>query len=145
MLTGSTENSRLAELRKYTITTDFTKQYVSNGSWTNNGVDYNNSTSGVSVVYYINGIKYVDETTDDTTITKFSFIPKNEANFISKELVKNPNKDKIISNPKIIDDVFITRNDLSAFDRNYRLEFIRNLFELTTYAGGKYFKIINNT
>lgn len=145
MITGRTNNSRLVELRKYTITNDFTKQYVSNGSWTNDGVDFNNSVSGVSVVYYIGGIKYIDETQDGVTTTKFSLTPNNEPNFINKVYFKNPNKSKIISNPKIIDDVFISRSDLSAYDKNYRLEFIENLSDLITYAGGNYFKIVNNT
>ncbi len=145
MITGSTNNSRLAELRKYTITNDFTKQYIDGGSWTTNGVDFNNSISGVSVVYYIDNIRYIDETSNDTTITKFSLTPNSEPNFIDKPYIKNPNKEKIISNPKIIDDVFITRSDLSAFNKNYRLEFINNLSDLLTYAGGKYFQILNNT
>jgi hypothetical protein len=54
-------------------------------------------------------------------------------------------KENIISNPKINDDVFITRQELSAFEKNYRLEYIRNLVDLETYAGGNYFNIINNT
>ena len=79
------------------------------------------------------------------TGTTFYFIPQNTGNFIDEQYIKNPDKSKIISNPKIFDDVFITRGNLSAFDKNYRLEYIRNLVDLTTYAGGKYFNIINNT
>ena len=79
------------------------------------------------------------------TGTTFGFIPQNEGNFIDEQYIKNPNKEKIISNPKIFDDVFITRDELSAFNKNYRLEYIRNLVDLTTYAGGKYFNIINNS
>jgi len=66
-------------------------------------------------------------------------------NFIYEQYIKNPNKSKLISNPKINDDVFIIRDNLSALDKNYRLEYIRNLVDLTTYAGGRYFNIINNT
>ena len=79
------------------------------------------------------------------TGTTFGFIPQNNGNFINESYVKNPNKEKIISNPKINDDVFITRGEQSAFNKNYRLEFVGNLVDLTTYAGGKYFNIINNT
>jgi len=50
-----------------------------------------------------------------------------------------------VSNPKINDDVFIVRQELSAFDSNYKLEFIRNLVDLTSYAGGNFFNIVNNT
>jgi len=142
MITGNTNNSRLKELKKYAINVSFTQQYVSGGNLTTDGVDYDESESGVTMTYYIGGIKYVDNVSGVTT---FSYIPNNTNNFIDLPYIKNPNKEKIISNPKIIDDVFITRGELSAFNKNYRLEYIRNLVDLTTYAGGKYFNIINNT
>ena len=145
MITGTTDNSRLNELRKYTITTNFANQYVSGGSWIQDGVDYLNSPAIEYVVYFIGGIRYVDETLINGTTTSFSYLPNNTYNFIDEQYIKNPNKEKIISNPKIYDDVFITRDNLSAFNKNYKLEYIRNLVDLTTYAGGKYFKIINNT
>lgn len=143
MITGTTNNSRLIELKKYKVTNIFTEQYFGNGSLSTNGVDYPNSTSGVSVTYYIDGIKYVDNVTGSTTT--FSYEPQNESNFINKIYYKDPNKENIIGFPKISDDVFIERQQLSAFDDNYKLQFIKNLVELTTYAGGKYFKIVNNT
>jgi len=145
MITGTTDNSRLNELRKYTITTNFANQYVGGGSWIQDGVDYLNSPAIEYVVYFIGGIRYVDETLINGTTTSFSYLPNNTYNFIDEQYIKNPNKEKIISNPKIYDDVFITRDNLSAFNKNYKLEYIRNLVDLTTYAGGKYFKIINNT
>jgi len=146
IITGSTNNSRLSELRKYTTSTNFVDQYVSGGNWTTDGVDYPNSVSGVTVIYYIGEIKFVDNIS--TIITTFSCIAQGTGsteNFIDELYIKNPNKSKIISNPKINNDVFITRDDLSALDKNYRLEYIRNLVDLTTYAGGRYFNIINNT
>lgn len=145
MITGSTDNSGLTELKKYAVGVSFEDQYKSGGSWTNDGVDYINSSSIGYVVYYIGGIRYVDETLIDSIKTTFSYMPKNIGNFNYETYYKNPDKSKIISNPKIYDDVFITRSDLSAFNDNYRLEYIRNLIDLTTYAGGKYFNIINNT
>ena len=145
MITGTTENSRLNELRKYTVSSNFADQYVAGGSWSSDGVDYPNSPTIQYVVYYIGGIKYIDETLIDGVTTTFSYDPNNNGNFIDELYVKNPNKEKIISNPKIIDDVFIERSSQSAFDKNYRLEYIGNLVDLTTYAGGKYFNIINNS
>ena len=94
MITGTTENSRLNELRKYTVTSDFTQQYVGGGSWTTDGVDYPNSPSIQYVTYYIGGIKYVDETLIDGVITTFSYSIDNDGNFINKLYVKNPNKEK---------------------------------------------------
>ena len=79
------------------------------------------------------------------TGTTFNFIPQNTGNFVDAPYYKHPNKSKIISQPKINDDVFIIRDDLSAFDKNYKLEYITNLVELTTYAGGRFFNIVNNT
>ena len=63
----------------------------------------------------------------------------------TKKRIKEVNKKNIISNPKINDDVFISRQQLSAFDKNYRLEYINNLSDLETYAGGNFFNIVNNT
>lgn len=145
MITGTTENSRLQELRKYTTSTVFANQYVGGGSWTSDGVDYSNSPAIEYVVYYIGGIRYVDQTLIDGVQTSFSYTPNNVGNFIDEVYYKNPDKSKIISNPKIRDDVFIIRDNLSAFDKNYRLEYIKNMIDLTTYAGGRYFNIINNT
>jgi len=145
MITGSTNNSRLNELRKYTVTSNFADQYVGGGSWTSDGVDYGVSSAIEYVTYYIGGIKYIDETLIDGTTTTFEYNANNNGNFLDEQYIKNPNKEKIISNPKINDDVFITRGEQSAFNKNYRLEFVENLVDLTTYAGGKYFNIINNT
>lgn len=143
MITGNTNNSRLNELKKYAVNVSFDKQYVGGGNQTTDGVDYAESVSGVTMTYYIGGIKFVDDVSGG--ITTFSYTANNINNFIDLPYIKNPNKEKIISNSKIIDDVFITRGELSAFNKNYRLEYIRNLVDLTTYAGGKYFNIINNS
>lgn len=142
-VSGKTNNSRLIELKKYKVTNVFTEQYFGNGSITTNGVDYQNSISGVSITYYIDGIKYVDDVSGNTTT--FNYEPQNQLNFINKKYYKDFNKESIIGLPKIKDDVFIERQQLSAFDDNYKLQFIKNLVDLTTYAGGKYFKIVNNT
>jgi hypothetical protein len=82
------------------------------------------------------------------TGTTFNYIARGTSetnNFIYEAYYKHPDKSKIISQPKINDDVFIIREDLSAFDKNYKLEYITNLVELTTYAGGRFFNIVNNT
>lgn len=145
MVTGTTNTSRLNELRKYTTSNIFANQYISGGSFTNDGVDYLTSVSGVSVTYYLGGIKYVDDVANE--ITTFAYMPSGTSSpdFINAPYYKDPKKENIISNPKINDDVFIVRQELSAFENNYRLEHIRNLSELLTYAGGKYFNIVSNT
>lgn len=144
--TGTTSNSRLSELKKYAVGVPFNQQYFGGGSFTVDGVDFPNSNTGSSVTYYITGIKYVDIYTGNTGTT-FSYTPQGTSSpdFIDMHYYKDPNKENIISNPKINDDVFIDRQQLSAFDSNYRLEYIKSLVDLTTYAGGKFFNIVNNT
>jgi hypothetical protein len=139
--------SRLLELQKYTVSSAFTAQYFSGGSYTVDGVDYPNSFSGISITYYLGGIKYVDLLTGITSGSTFSFSTQGylNPNFINKPIYQDPNKENIISNPKISNDVFIIRQELPAFDGNYRLEYIRKLVDLETYAAGKFFNIINNT
>ena len=147
MIVTGTSASRLSELRKYTVTPVFTDQYVSGGSWTTDGVDYPNSPDIEDVIYYLNGIRYNDITLIDGTTTTFNFIAQGTSNpvFIEGPIYKDPKKDNIISNPKIDDDVFIIRQALSVQEQNYRLQYITNLVELTTYAGGNFYNIVNNT
>jgi hypothetical protein len=145
LVTGIT-TSRLCELRKYTITNVFIDQYIGGGSFTIDGVDYSNSND-VIIVYYLGGIKYIDVLSGDTSGTTFIFTPQGTSSldFINVPYYKDPKKENIISNPKISNDVFIIRQELSAFDKNYRLEYIKSLVDLETYAGGNFFNIVKNT
>jgi hypothetical protein len=145
MITGVTNNSRLIELKKYVVGVPFARQYKGYGSWNVDGVDYDNSPSENHAIYYLGGIQFTDIKNDNIVTTIFAYNMNNDNNFINTPYYKNSNKDKIISNPKINDDVFISRNGLSAFGDNYKFEFIKNLNDLTTYAGGKYFNVINNS
>jgi len=108
-----------------------------------------NSNPLDKIIYYIDGIEYIDVMSGSSSgITYTIYTPQgigNTLNFINVSYYKNPTKENIISNPKINDDVFILRQELSAFDKNYRLEYIKNLSELLTYAGGNFFNIINNS
>lgn len=171
-VTGSS-NSRLSELRKYVVTPIFVNQYIGGGNYNTDGVDYINTIDpSKSIIYYLGGIKYIDvfgtktiyaldyNDTDtfineinekfiivygtDTTFT-FTALGTSSPDFINVPYYKDPNKENIVSYPKINDDVFIIRQELSAFDKNYRLEFIKNLVDLETYASGKFFNIVNNT
>jgi hypothetical protein len=140
--------SRLSELQKYTVTNVFSQKYVSNGSYDDDGVDMINSNPSSIIIYYIGGIKYYDIIASGVTMrTTYVFVGQGYSNpdFINVPIYKNPNKENIISNPKIYDDVFIVRQELSAFDKNYRLEYMKSLADLTTYAGGNFFKIECNT
>lgn len=150
VITGESK-SRLSELKKYSISSNFFNQYVLSTGSANDGVNQNLSNLGTQpqkIVYYIGGITFTDlNYSDSTTKTTFSFQGQgyNSPDFINSPIYKDPNKSNIISNPKVDNDVFIVRQELSAFDKNYKLKDIRSLIELTTYAGGKFFNIINNT
>jgi len=148
MIITGTSSSRLSELRKYTVTDVFAKQYFIGGTINVDGVDLDNSNPLDKIIYYIGGIKYIDIITGSTSGTTLNiYTPQGtaSANFINVPYFKDPNKNNIISNPKIIDDVFILRQQLSAFDKNYRLEYINNLGDLETYVAGNFFNIVNNS
>lgn len=150
IITGESK-SRLSELKKYAINGDFFSQYQLSTGNINDGVDQNLSDITINpqkIVYYIGGITFVDLIYDnDITTTTFSFEGQgyNSPDFINVPIIKNPNKSKIISNPKIDNDVFIIRQELSVFDKNYKLKDVQSLVDLTTYAGGSFFNIIKNT
>lgn len=151
MATGTTNKSRLNELRKYVTTGTLLDRYIHSSSSSNDGVNVDESQVSsfpYKIRYYIGGIKYTDKIqSNGDTVTKFSYTPKgtDSKNFIDEPIIKNPSKDNIIGNPKIIDDVFIDRGTQSAFENNYRLKYMTNLNDILTYAGGRYFNIINNT
>jgi len=153
MITGRTDNSRLIELRTYSVSTILSQRYVLSSNINVDGVNpwlSQYTTFPYTIVYYLGGITFTDIVesglTSISTTFRYTAQGISEPNFITGETyIKNPEKSKIISNPKIFDDVFIIRDNLSAFNKNYRLEYIRNLVDLTTYAGGKYFNIINNS
>ena len=144
MITGTTKNSRLNELKKYKITDIFNQKYIGDGSYLNNGVDFNNSISGVTIIYYIDGIKFIDNISASTTSFYYTPISENSS-FTNLSYYKNPNKNYVVVNQKINNDVFIVRQELSAFDSNYNLNYVINLVDLITYAGGKFFNIVDNT
>jgi len=149
IITGESK-SRLSELKKHAVNSSFFNRYeLSNGSSTN-GVDKNKSNLSATpqkIVYYIDGIIYTDFVYENRTVTKFRFSGQgcNSPDFINKPIIKDLNKSNLISKPKVNSDVFIIRQELSAFKKNYKLKDIRNLNDLTTYAGGRFFNIVNNT
>ena len=152
MIVSGESTSRLSELEKYVVTTNFSEKYKLSGSVNVDGV--NLTASNVSsypkrIVYYVGGIAYTDfqETPDAPWRTIYNFEGQgyNSPDFIEYPTYKDPNKEKIFANPKIENDVFIDREEESAYKDNFILEYIGNLIELETYAGGNYFNIVNNS
>jgi hypothetical protein len=143
-------NSRLNELRKYTVNGTFFDKHKTSFGPSNDGVDPNNSDlidDIGSVQYYIGGITYVDVITENETTTTFSFqgLGYTSPDFINSPIIKDPNKSNLVNIPKTDNDVFIDRQEITAFDKNYKLEYMRNLSDLTTYASGRFFNIVKNT
>ena len=143
--------SRLSDLEKYYKGGTFFDKYVQSTSPNINGVNPNESNISGDIwviVYYIDNITYKDVKiiSENESTTTFSFVGEsyNSDNFINKPIYKNPNKENIVGNPKVHSDVFIDRQEISAFKNNYNLEFIENLVELETFAAGNYFNIVNN-
>lgn len=137
-------NSRLSELRKYKQTSNFIEKYIPNGGWLNNGVDYLNSIENVSITYYIDGIKYVDNFIDGVVFTTYSFysLGYGSDSMVNGVMIKNPEiPENIISRPKKNIDVNIVRGSYGAFEKNYYLKWIKNMGELYSFLGGKYYKI----
>lgn len=99
----------------------------------------------LQVTYYIDGIKYTDYVQEGYTIFEYYATDSNSPNFINVPYYKDPKKENIISLPKIDNDVFIIRQQLSVFENNNLLEYVDNLLELRTFVGGNYFNIVNNT
>jgi len=106
------------------------------------------------IVYYIDGIKYVDDVINEITYFEYYALGTSNPHFIQPPIdkdynetpiYKDPKKENIIGRPKIQDGLFIVRQEVSAFDKNYKLQHVNNLVELTTYLGGNYFNIVNNT
>ncbi|MFW6219450.1 MAG: hypothetical protein ACOC33_01150 [bacterium] len=143
-------STRLNELKKYVITSDFLDKYKQSQGSLSNGIDVSQSTyengNGI-VVYHIDNITYYDHFENGEIIkTTYRFTRQgyNSPDFIDFPIYKDPNKHNLTSNPKIDSDVFIDRQQISAFDKNYKLNFIKNLSDLTTYASGRYFNVVNN-
>lgn len=142
MITGTTY-SRLEELVKYGIGDSFSNKYRKSNTISVDGVNYDISTEN-HVVYYISGIIYVDDF--DLEITTYSYPPK-ELDYCGVDalrIYKDPKKMKIRNNPTTTNDLDIDRQEISVFDGIYKLSDLENLEEVTSYAGGKYFDIINN-
>jgi hypothetical protein len=154
MVVTAETTSRLEDLRKYTVTTVFSDKYFTSGTINNNGVDLINSDSSTQIIYYIDGIKFVDIIsgtsiysgyTGGTTLSIYTPQGITTDNFIFKQYYKDPLKEEVSSNVKISDDVFIDRQEVAVFENNYRLEFISGIANLESYAGGLFFNIVKNT
>jgi hypothetical protein len=137
--------SRLAELRKFSVTGTLDKLYKTSNSPASDGVDTGSTITGVTYLYYIGGITYIDDVTGKTTTFSFISSGYSSPNFVNLPYVKLESKQNIVDKPEVDNNVFIIREEQQILDKNYRLRNIRNITELTYYAGGAFYNIVNNT
>lgn len=152
IVTGFSD-SRLSELRKYTVSGDLSKLYKTSTGSTVDGLDLSKSFTGATATtyqYYLGGITYVDSIVSGVTAftTTFSFqsLGLNDPNnFDTMTYIKDENKQNLVEKSQVSRDVFIDRQEQSVFERNYRLRAVNSLNNVLTYAGGNYFTVYNNT
>lgn len=139
-------SSRINEIRKYTQTNKFSEKYLISINPNINGVDLQQSNPS-HIVYYIDGIQYTDIINSSGTTTSFRFesLGYDSPDFFSSQVIKIPEKENLVNNPKIENDVFIERQEISVFNNNYKLEYIKNLSELNSFAAGSFYNIVVNT
>lgn len=96
------------------------------------------------IVYYVNDIKYKDIYDEDGNfiITHFYLEPKEMDVNEDGYLIKNNKYGNSVDKPRIYLDVFVDRNEKTAFKDNRILSDLTSLLEVTTFAGGNYFNII---
>jgi len=144
-ITG-TSSSRLSELKKYARSGTLNKLYYTSTTPAIDGVNTGLTTTGITYTYYIGGITYVDNVTGGTTTYTFTSSGYSDTNnFSNLPYIKDENLQNVIAKPLVDNNVFIIREEQQILDKNYRLRNIGNLTELTYYAGGAYYNIINNT
>lgn len=149
-ITG-TSNSRLSELEKYVVSNDINVKYRLS---TNSSIDGVNNvlSSGDTVIYYINGVTYIDKIIDNTPITTTSTpthnfdknIDDEYINIQNKLVFKYPQFENVVSKPMVDQDINIERPNFNVLEKNYRLGDINNISDLINYVAGSYFNIVDN-
>lgn len=162
-ISGAIVQSRLSELTKYASAsaTTLSDHYIIRSPLTGGtGVV---SDNGEYINYWIDDIEYVDNKISGGTIANFVGMGYASPDFydslnnvLNRRLTMGTMSindeiayvdDLIVglaTEPNIISDVFIDRQNISVFDSVYRLEHIDSVLQLETYVGGGFFNIINN-
>ena len=146
IVTGTTKNSRLSELRKFSVSGTLSELYYTSTTPSTDGVNPLLTTTATTWTYYIGEITYVDNVVNQITSFEFDSLAYDDPNnFVDLPFIKDETKQNIIDKPEIDNNVFIIRQSLPVFQNVYRLQDIRNISELEKYAGGAKFNIVNNT
>ncbi len=136
IVSGYTEN-RLSDVETYD--TVFPYKVGMNGV---TFVGYKPDSTIDYVEYNIDGIDY-KTIFDDFYTTTYSYIARgiDSLTGINFSLIKNDKILGINQKPEVLSFVNIERQEISVFDPFYRLKNIKNIGDLLTYGGGKFFNI----
>lgn len=150
-----TSSSRLTELAKYVVTTAPWDKYILSNISSVDGLDLSQSNTGGTggfyiYTYYLGGIIYTDflatGSTATTTIFSFQSLGINDSNnFDDFPIIKIESKQNMTENPFINSDVNIIRQNLSIIEDTVRLRSVNKLSDITSYGGGNFFTIYNNS
>lgn len=147
IVTGTTEASRLSELKKFSVSGTLSDLYFTSLDPTvADGVNPSLTSTATTWTYYIGGITYVDDVASNITSFTFESLGyDDENNFCDYPFIKDETKQNIIDEPEIDNNVFIIRQSLPVYQNIYRLQDVRNLSDLEKYAGGAKFNVVTNS
>lgn len=143
LVTGLT-SSRLSDIEKFSKSNDISIKYKTTTDENLDGLVINETIENQKYVYYIGGIKYVDDILNNVTSFQFTRIISN-IDFINNPYYKDESKQNIISKPKINNDINVERQNIAIMDNFYRLKDINLLNDFDYYGGGSIFNIVSNT
>ncbi len=132
--------SKLNELKKYTESQVISEKYlISNNN--SNGLLLN-ETDENKITYIIDGIKYVDDLNDGSTV--FNYVTPSKYEDLDDTFLFKEDKFLNYTDYKEKKNLDIVRQSLNIFESHIRLTDIRNVEELTLYGGG-FYKIFRNS
>ncbi len=141
---SGTTYSRLSEIEKSIQTNILENKYFLSTDIDTDGLDLEKTVSGVTYVYYIDKIMYIDNVEDNITYFFMENNGLNSNNSIIGNYYKNPSLFDNISKPIINSDLFIDRPIRNIIKPFYRLKDINKMVDLENYAGGAYYNIYKN-
>ncbi len=96
-----------------------------------------------SVSYTIDGINYITELSDLYTVYSYAARGIDSINGVNFSLIKSDKTLGLNRKPEVLSLINIERQEISVFESHYRIQNIKNMGDLLTYAGGNYFNIVD--
>lgn len=133
--------SRLEELRLYTFSDIFEDKYIIYDGVVKHGVVLS-ETNNDKITYYIDGILFVDDLIWKTTEYTLDFEAVEMLN--NAGIIFDDSLITLVGKPKIKNNINLDRGGFTVNEEVLKLGAAMNLYDLTNYAGGSYYNIINN-